>query len=361
MGLRMSILDRYITREFCVFFLIILMAVIGIFLSVDFFEKIDNFLESDVALTRAVVFFWFRIPFVVALIGPVALLLAILIVFSLMNKNNELIALRSNGVSPFHLLRMVFLIAVSGSILLFFLSDQIVPATVTKANRIWLEEVKGEKAVITREKNIWIKGMRTISHFKYFNHANSTLNGITVYYFDDDFRLRRRLDAASGQYKDGGWSFRNVMVQERRPNGFQVEHHDRLDESFEFKPEDLRGVVKRSEEMDFLELLQFIRDVEKEGYDANKFRVDLHAKLAFPFVCIILAIPAAGFAIQHRRREGMSVSIAYGMGITFIYYFLHNFSLSLGYGGMVPPALAAWVTNILFLGYGVVVMLGVDY
>lgn len=357
----MSILDRYVTREFFKFFAIILIAVVGIFLSVDFFEKIDNFLESGLALSRAVVFFWFRIPFVIALIGPVALLLAILIVFSLMNKNNELIALRSNGVSPVHLLRMVFLIAVFGSILLFFMSDQIVPATVARANRIWLEEVKGKKAVIMREKDIWLKGSRSISHVKYFNHANDTVNGITIYYFDADFRLDRRVDAASGEYRDGVWTFRDVMVQVRNVEGFRVEHFHRYREPFEFKPEDLGGVVKNSEEMNFLELLEFIRDVEAEGYDATKFRVDLHAKLAFPFVCIILAIPACGFAIQHHRREGMSLSIAYGMGITFIYYFLHNFSLSLGYGGMLAPPVAAWVTNLLFLGYGLVVILGVDY
>lgn len=357
----MLILDRYVTREFFKFFGIILVAVVGIFLSVDFFEKIDNFLESGIALSRAAFFFWFRLPFVIALIGPVALLLAILIVFSLMNKNNELIALRSNGVSPFHLLRMVFTIAVFGSVLLFFMSDQIVPATVAKANRIWLEEVKGEKTVVTRQKNIWLKGSGTISHIKYFNHADNTVNGITIYYFDTDFRLIHRVDAAYGEYRDDQWIFHDVMVQSRGSDGFQVNHFDRRTETFEFRPEDLGGVVKKSEEMNFLELLEFIREVEAEGYDATKFRVDLHAKLAFPFVCIILAIPAAGFAIQHRRREGMSTSIAYGMGITFIYYFLHNFSLSLGYGGMLPPSISAWVTNILFLGYGVVVMLGVDY
>jgi len=357
----MSILDRYVTREFFKFFAIILVTVIGIFLSVDFFEKIDNFLSSGVPLTRAAVFFWFRIPFVIALIGPVALLLAILIVFSLMNKNNELIALRTTGVSPIHLFRMVILIAVFGSLSLFFLSDQIVPATVAKANRIWLEEVKGEKAVITREKNIWLKGNRTISHIKYFNHVNNTVNGVTLYAFDDQFRLLRRVDAASGRYHNDQWTFHNLIVQERRSDGFQVDHYERRIEPFEFKPADLQGVVKQSEEMNFLELLEFIREVEAEGYDATKFRVDLHAKLAFPFVCIILAIPASGFAIQHRRREGMSVSIAYGMGITFVYYFLHNFSLSLGYGGMLPPSIAAWIANILFLGYGVVVLLGVDY
>jgi len=46
---------------------------------------------------------------------------------------------------------------------------------------------------------------------------------------------------------------------------------------------------------------------------------------------------------------GMAATIAYGIGISFAYMMLYGFSLSLGYGGVLPPIAAAWAANIAFL------------
>jgi len=364
----MSILDRYITREIFKYFSIILIAVVSIFLAVDFFEKIDNFMDAGLPFSRVLVFFQFRIPFVISQIAPVGILLAILIAFGLMNKNNELIALRSGGVSATYLLRTVITIAVMFSIFMFLLADQIVPATITKANRIWFEEVKKRPAIASRQKNIWIKGNRSIAHIKYYQHAKQTISGITLYYFDENFRLNRRIDAKSGEYTDGQWIFSDIMEQTRNPdsdeNDYHIKFYPRRVEPFDYAPEELKRVAKKSEEMNFMELLAYIRNVEAEGYDATNYRVDLHAKLAFPVVCLVLSFVAAGYGIKRRGRrgaQGLSVSIGFGLGVTFLYWVFFNFCLSLGYGGMLPPIIAAWVANFIFFGYGLVVFMNVEY
>ena len=361
----MSIIDRYLIREVLKFFGIILIAVIGIFLAVDFFEKIDDFIESGLPLTKALVFFWFRIPFVISLIGAVAILLSFLIVFGLMNKNNELIALRCGGVSAFYLLRTIFAISILGSLILFYLNDQIVPETNRMANYIWEVEVNKRQAMVSREKNIWVRGNQSIAHIRMYDNRDRTISGVTLYYFDDDFRLKRRLDAASGQFTSGIWTFRNVIEQVRAAGEgegqFTMTLYKEKVSPFEFAPEDLRRVVKRSDEMNYAELLRYIRAVQAEGYDATSYRVDLHAKLAAPVGCFILSLPVAGFAVKRRKKEGLSKSIAYGLGLTFIYFVFMNFSLSLGHGGMLPPFVAAWTANAVFLGLGLLVLLYADY
>ena len=103
----MSIIGKYLTYEILKFFCIILLTVIGIYLAVDFFEKIDNFLEAGLPLSKVLTFFQLRIPFIVAQITPVSILLAVLIVFGLMNKNYELIAFRSSGVGIYFFLKPI--------------------------------------------------------------------------------------------------------------------------------------------------------------------------------------------------------------------------------------------------------------
>ena len=100
----MSIIYNYLNREIFKNFGIIVVVVVGIYVAVDFFEKIDDFMEAALPFSRAVTFFIYNIPFVVAQILPVGLFLSILIVFCLMSKSNEIIALRSSGISIYYLL-----------------------------------------------------------------------------------------------------------------------------------------------------------------------------------------------------------------------------------------------------------------
>ena len=95
----MPIINKYLIREVLKYQIVILVMVIGIYIAVDFFEKIDDFLEKGLPFSKALSFFLYKTPFIVAQITPVGLLLAVLVVFGLMNKNNEIIALKSGGIS----------------------------------------------------------------------------------------------------------------------------------------------------------------------------------------------------------------------------------------------------------------------
>jgi len=53
----MSIISKYLTREIFKYFGIILVTVICIFLAVDFFEKIDNFIEAGLPFSKTISFF----------------------------------------------------------------------------------------------------------------------------------------------------------------------------------------------------------------------------------------------------------------------------------------------------------------
>lgn len=355
----MSIIHRYLTVQISKYFSIVLTFVVSIYLAVDFFEKIDDFMESGLPFSKVSIFFTLRIPFVIAQIIPVCILLAVLIVFSLMVRNNEIVALKSSGIRIYYLFKPVLIIGCLLSILLFFLSDVIVPITMAKSNKIWFKEVRKESTVISKEKNIWIKGNRKIIHIKYFNPKNMTIHGITLYKFDKDFRLIRRIDAKKGVFKQGRWILNQTMEQDldRKKGNYNFSFHKEQVEKLNFLPEDLKRVVKNSGEMTFRELSKYIKKVEAEGYDATMYRVDLYAKIAFPFICIIMCMVGTGIAAGRKLKEGLPVIIAYGVGIAFLYWIFYSFCLSLGYGEMLPPFIAAWTANLVFFCFGVLTLL----
>ncbi len=358
----MSIISKYLTREIFKYIAIVMITVVGVYGAVDFFERIDNFMEAGLPFSRVFVFLIFKMPFITAQIIPVCILLAVLIVFGLMARNNEILALKSSGISVYQLLKPVLFLGFFFSIFLFLFSEVIVPVTIEKANKIWLKEVRKKAEVISREKNIWLKENHRITHIKYYDKSDQAIFGITLHYFDEKFRLIRRVDAKKGVFRNGRWTLYELMEQvlDIKTGEYKVVFHEERLEPLDLLPENLEIVVKKSEEMSFKELLAYIKKVESEGYDATAYKVDLYAKTAFPFVCLILCIVGMGIAVKGKIKEGLAVGIAYGIGIAFFYWVFYSFCLSLGYGEMLPPVIAAWTANVVFLCFGVFNLLNAE-
>jgi lipopolysaccharide export system permease protein len=358
----MTIIQKHLIKELLQYFCTVLITVVGIYVAVEFFGKIDNFLEARLPISRALAFFGLRIPFIVAQTTPVGLLLAVLIVFGLMVNNNEIVALKSSGVSIFYLFKPVLAVGLIFSALLFFLSEVLVPITIARANKIWNSEVKKESAVTSREKNIWIKGNRSISHITYFKPSDETIFGVTLNYFDAGFRLTKRIDAQKGVYTGRGWDLFNVVEQDlvKDDRSYKVTYRAKSPAKLDFVPEDLKVVAKKGEEMSYSELSAYIREVEQEGYDATSHRVDLSAKIAFPLVCVIMVIVGSSLAFWRKRKEGIAGNIFCGLGMAFLYWTLYSFCLSLGYGGVLPPVIVSWLTNVLFACVGTLMLLNTN-
>ncbi|MFP4571502.1 MAG: LPS export ABC transporter permease LptG [Desulfobacterales bacterium] len=355
----MTVIYRYITVSFFRYFCYVLIMVVGIYLSVDFIGRIDDFIESGRSPVSAGLYFLFKIPLIISQITPLAVLLSVLIIFGVMNKNNEIIALKSGGVSVFYLLVPVAVIGVVFSVLLFVFAETVVPITAAKASIIEENKDDGTSAVSSREKNIWIRQNGRIVHIKHYHPAEDVLYGISIYKFDPDFNLIGRIDAVSARYKQGQWMFFDSTEQRfgrgkeslwPEESGVIVSRrHDELrDFSLNLQPEDFRRVVREAEETGFAELRRYIEKTRAEGYDVTKYRVDLYAKTAFPAVCLIMSLMGTCLAFRGKTRDGMAVSFAYGIITAFVYWSVYSFCLSLGYGEILPAWLAAWSTNILF-------------
>jgi lipopolysaccharide export system permease protein len=352
----MSILARYITREMMKYLALVLLGAVGIYMVVDFFENFDDFIEAGLSAGRILYYFQLKLPLVLVQVAPVGLLLAALVTLGLMNRNNEILSLLAGGLSARCALRPVVAVGMVFGLTLFFFAETVVPAFIAGANQIWRNEVKKKGSESTTSaNNIWIRDRQAIYHIAYYNPHQKTISGVSLNYFDDGFRLLRRVDAERGDFRQGQWVLQEVMEQVRNPqtHEYAVTLSSEKALSLGFQPEDLKRVVKRSEEMNFSELLDYIGEVESEGYDATPYRVDFYAKFAQPVGLVLLLLVAASVAVQRRVRDSLVLLIASGGGVFFCYWVLHSFCVSVGYGGILPPFLAAWSANLVFAAAGI--------
>lgn len=358
----MNLINRYIIFEIVKFFVLALIAVLCIFIAIDYLGNMDEFINSHVSMLHSIQYVLLKIPFVTAQAMPVVLLMAILIAFGLMSKNNELIILNASGISIYALVRPVLMISAAAALFLFFLAEHVVPLTMQQSNAIKQNEIRKTTNVAVKEENIWIKGQREITHIKYFDPSSKIVFGLTRYFFDAQFRLIRRIDARTAEYQNDQWLLRDCMDQHLNvaDNTYAVSLHDTLAENLGLEPEDFRQIAHKSEEMNFRQLLDYIHKVEAEGYAATVYRVDLNAKCAYPFVCVIMALIGIGLTARKRLDKGLPVSISYGIGIGFLYWVFHSFCISLGYGGVLPPMVAAWTANFVFFCGGLLLIMNAE-
>ncbi len=347
----MTCLHKYWLKEFTKFFIIIQTLILVIFIFIDYLSRMDKFLESDVTLLRGLWYVLLKVPFMFVQLTPAAILLGVLTVFALMNRSNELTTIRSSGISVYFLVRPAIWAALFLAALMFLLGETILPVSMTDANYIRYVELKKNGTVSKGRQDIWIKADKTLVHINFFDPVTQSISDITATTMGDNFNIISRVDAKEGVYQSGRWILKEVVEQTYRPEtkdyDVKIKPVKEIDDGI--KPEDLGAMVKKTDEMSFFELRAYVNKVESEGYDARAYKVDMHGKLAFPFICIIMALAGAATGMRSFAGRNLPGAIALGVAISFFYWIIYGLSLSMGYAGALPPVMAAWITNVIFL------------
>ena len=103
--------------------------------------------------------------------------------------------------------------------------------------------------------------------------------------------------------------------------------------------------------------------LQRNGYNVSRFLTDYHGRWAYPFVCLVMAV--VGMALSLRRTGvrggGLAIGIGQALGISFLYWTTHSVAIALGRGGVLIPFAAGWVANLLFISFGLYLLLRVRY
>ena len=99
--------------------------------------------------------------------------------------------------------------------------------------------------------------------------------------------------------------------------------------------------------MNFGQLRTHIGELSASGFDVVRLVVELHRKVSFPFVTLILTLIAIPFAVTTGPR-GTLFGVGLGVALAFTYWITINVFAAIGSAGLLGPALAAWAPNVLF-------------
>jgi lipopolysaccharide export system permease protein len=351
----MTIVTRYLLREFSRMAAAAAGGFLFLFIVIDFVERADEFLKYKVSPLEMFRYYLYGAPNIFILTSPVAVLLAVLITVSLRTRANEFTAIFSGGIS----LARACAPLLAGCAVIFALSlvasETVAPPANRKAREIARFAVSPGKVGAEFSLNrYWIRGANGILSAQVVHPERRELSGFQYLEVDGDFRLLRRVDARSAIFlEDGKWFLREGT--ERRFSKNNIETVRFTDRDFFFPETLLAFLVGETppEEMTYAQLSDYVRDSLAHGYDVRRYEVDLNAKLSYPFLNIVISLLAIPIALRSPRSGGVWRSIGAGLLIGFVCWIVLSASLSLGRKGLLPPLAAAWLPDLAIASAGV--------
>ena len=283
----MKLLNRYILTTFVRVLLLALGAFVGIYLLIDFFEKINDFINHNAPLSLYLLYFLNKIPQVATQIIPIAILMATFMTLGGLSRTNELTAMRSCGISLWRAATPLLVSALFLSLTVLAVNEYIVPVTAKKAYDI-LAFNNDQAGVSLHRDKIWFRDGNDIVNIRLAYPGNGQLEGISVFELGPEFRPSTRIEAQQASYINGGWLFKNVTIRHFSSGTGElqkVEHLDEMSFALHKRPKDFKALAPRNNELSFRQLHRLAKQLHAEGYDATRYRVDMHSRLATGVPC----------------------------------------------------------------------------
>jgi LPS export ABC transporter permease LptF/LPS export ABC transporter permease LptG len=347
------ILDDYVLREFVVNLGLVLATFLLLLLVFTVFELLGDILRNQIAPLIVAEYLLDVSPYFLYNIAPLGILLAVLITLGLMQRSNEITAIKATGISIYRILTPLLVGCAVLATGLFF-SDQLYLPYANKRQDALRNMIKGKPAqTYLNPDRKWIFGEHSnIYYYELFDSERNEFGRLSVFQFDPlTFQLTHRIYAARARWQEDlrqwvctqGWEreLRGPAIAEYRK--FQVATFPFVDEP----PTYFKKEVKQSSEMNAKELRRYIHDLEQSGFDVVRLRVQLEKKFAFPVIALVMAVLAVPFALSASRR-GAVTGVATAVAIAVVYWTVSGLFEALGNISELPPFLAAWSPDLIF-------------
>jgi LPS export ABC transporter permease LptF/LPS export ABC transporter permease LptG len=359
-----TILDDYVLRDFLLYFAMILATFVMLLLVFTLFELLGDILRNQVSPLVVGEYLLNVTPYFLYNITPLCILLSVLVTFGLMQRANEITAVKATGTSIYRLIIPVIIAAAVLAGGLFFFDQLYLPYS-NKRQDALRNTIKGKppQTYLNPDRK-WIVGEHsTIYYYQFFDPDRDQFGNLSVFQFDPKtFELRKRIYAERAHWEDrlNRWVCTQGWVRDLRGSAidnyrtFDVSTFGDLDE----QPAYFKKEVKQSSEMSYEELRHYIHDLQRSGFDVVRLKVQLQKKFAYPMITLVMAILAVPFSLSMGRR-GAITGVATAVGIAVIYWTISGLFEAMGNVSQLPPVLAAWSPDLIFGFVGGYLMLKV--
>ncbi|MBA3007979.1 MAG: LptF/LptG family permease [Proteobacteria bacterium] len=347
----MLLLNRYILTQFLRIFCMVAAGFVAIYILIDFFEKIDNFMEAGKPLSLVFKFFLLSIPFIIDQLGPVLILLSGVITLGLLNHQHELTALKAGGIPLRAIVKPAIIGGLLCTLLFLVMAQWLLPVTISSTNTIWFENVKGMVPLgIFRNGRYYYKGHDGFYSFARPDPRQAAFFNFSYSSWTDPYNLSTLLSAESAEWKDQQWILHNGQTQVNTgKDGYQTTLFTEKKISLPETPDDFFVPEYEASELSITALYQRIYK-QQTREDTVKAWADFYSRISYTLLglpLLLLGLPVLLISYQKWGRD-LSIAIPASCGLAFVAWGLWGALQSLARADYINPLLAAVIIHLFF-------------
>ena len=358
----MKLIDKFVSRELLVnvgfaIAVLSLVLVVG-----NIFRKLLPLLVNhDVPVEYLLAFIAYVLPFSLIFTIPWGLLTAILLVFGRLSADNELIALRSNGVSVTRVCLPLAAIALGCTAICLWLNVQVAPAAQEKLRSTIFD-------LATRNPMALFGSDQVIDQFpgrKIYvgKKEGNKLDNIIVFEMNQKSVPIRVTHARSGML-EADLPNKRILMHLYNARYQQRDEKDPLDltkirdginmaeGTLPIGLDELYDKAKKQPSRSALSIEQLLEQLKSENkQQRSASRTEINKRFSFPMSCLAFALIGVPLGVTAHRRE-TSIGFAMGLIVAISYFLFVIIGDTLRANPKVHPELLVWFPNVLFLILG---------
>jgi len=357
----MSLMDRYILKEWLVGFALTLGVVVGILILQNMYDSLPDLLDAEASPRQILFYYSLSLPSYLPAILPIAFLVSLLFSLGNLHRNNEIVAMRASGRSLLQISRSLWVVGLLLSLFIFYLTALVVPRAVEQS-RTFFENLEFASATSAEQADarstLYNLGFdnRKDGRLWFMNRFNERAwlgRGVNVHTRDADGKELSRIAAREAYFDDtqGHWVFldgRELLLDPETGDPLRsLRFEERTLEDFNEDPSLMLGLHKKPSELSLLELNRIIEAIPPEENPAiHAYEVRYYSLLAAPFSCLVVVGLAVPFAVAGVRTSPM-IGVSKCMGFFAVFYLLISIAAILGEREIIPTVVAAWLPNVV--------------
>ncbi len=343
-----KVFERYLAREIYAATALVLVAFLMLFAFFDLIHEFGDLGKGGYQLHQAIAFVLLTMPGRVYELFPIAVLIGTLYALTLLARHSEITVLRSSGLSTTALLKALARIGLVFVVLTFVFGEFIAPPAEMAAQKLRLKAMSSLVAQEFRS-GLWVKDEMSFVNVREVLPDNR-LRDVRIYQFDKDYQLHSISEAQGGKYlPPDSWRLTNVVQTVFENDSTKVVRLPQMIWHSALNPDILSVLMVVPERMSLVNLFLYIRHLEENQQNAQRYVIALWKKLIYPLAVLVMMALALPFAYMQDRMCAVSIKVFAGIMLGITFHLLNGLFSSLGVINSWPPFYSAITPSALFL------------
>jgi len=351
----MRTLRRYLATEIVAATALVFAALVMLFAFFDLVEQIKDLGRGAYTLRRILVYVLLSVPDHLYALFPVAALIGTLFALAQLVAGSEYTVMRTSGVSTTRLAATLAAIGLLFAALTFVIGEFVAPPAEQLAQRVRSQAITGLVAQEFRS-GLWIKDDKSFINVVEVL-PDATLQGVRIYEFDGEYRLRSISFAQRGTYQnDRRWLLQDIT--QTRFEDMKTSVHEIAAASWQsvLEPALINVLLVKPEQMSAWNLYSYAQHLKENRQKALRYEIALWTKLTYPLAVLVMMVLALPFAHFQSRQAGVGAKIFAGIMLGIAFHFLNRLSSHLGLLNDWPPLASALMPTVIFFSIAVGMM-----